>query len=311
MPGVPTLPRVRPAGRVLQAAAGPWQTSPVDIPDDPFAMLSALPGVPEGVERARACVDSLRGHRAMRRLGPAVAAESGLRAARASAALAGVDVTLGDMRAGNWPAGRPGQVAAAAVRVVAETARQLPVWPKAPLQALAALHVAAASDVLPAELLGRPRPAGTAPGPEAGDPVESLPSPRASGGPWPDAQEVAARLDLLIDLLSRPTEAPAVVVAAVVHGELMALRPFAAGNGLVARAAARLVGMDRGLDPAGVAVPEAGFALDSPQEYVEAVASFASGRPAAVAAWILRCADAYVAGAQEGFDAADLVADVP
>lgn len=271
---------------------------------DPFAQIAAWAQVAAAATSAREAVDALRAHAAVRRRGAEVAAESGLRAARASAALAGVDVPLGQLRADDWPEGRPA-VVAAALRVVAETPRVLPVWSRAPLQALAALHVAAGAGVLPDELLGRPRPAGVLPEPEAGDPAGGGAQPVGS---WPDSQEISARLELLVDLLTRPTEAPALVVAGVVHGELMALRPFAWGNGLVARAAGRLVGMDRGLDPAGVAVPEAGFALDGAAGYLDAVAEFASGRPAGVAAWILTCARAYVEGAQEGVDAADLVA---
>ena len=274
----------------------------MNIPADPLAALAALGEVDRAVAAARAAVDELQTHPALRRKGAQVAAECGLRAARASAALAGADVPLGALRADQWPAGRP-PVVAAAVRVVAQTPATVPVWSRAPLQALASLHVAAASDVLPPDLLGRPRPAGVDPQPEAGD--------RPDADRWPDAQEVRARLDLLVDLLTRPTGAPALVVAAVVHGELMALRPFAWGNGLVARAAARMVGMDRGLDPAGVAVPEAGLALDGPRGYLDALAAFASGRPEGVAAWIVRCARAYVEGAQEGLDAADLVASQP
>jgi hypothetical protein len=48
---------------------------------------------------------------------------------------------------------------------------------------------------------------------------------------------VAARLDGPRPRPHPGTSAPAVVVAAVVHGELMALRPFGVADGLVARAA--------------------------------------------------------------------------
>jgi hypothetical protein len=59
-----------------------------------------------------------------------------------------------------------------------------------------------------------------------------------------------------------------------------------------------------------VAVPEAGFALDGTRDYLAGLAGFASGRPDGVAAWIIRCAVAYVEGAREGLDAADLVASL-
>ena len=61
---------------------------------DPFAHLAGLPGVAEAVDRARAAVDGLRGHRVLRRSAERVASESALRGARASAALEGVDRSL-------------------------------------------------------------------------------------------------------------------------------------------------------------------------------------------------------------------------
>ena len=70
---------------------------------DPAAHLAALPGVADAVERARRAVDDLRGHRVLRRYADRVAAESALRGARASAALAGADVPLETLRAALTP----------------------------------------------------------------------------------------------------------------------------------------------------------------------------------------------------------------
>ena len=47
-------------------------------------------------------------------------------------------------------------------------------------------------------------------------------------------------MDGLSGLLTAPTKAPALVVGAIVHGELLTLRPFGWGDGIVARAAQRL-----------------------------------------------------------------------
>ena len=150
----------------------------------------------------------------------------------------------------------------------------------------------AASEVVPdSDALGRPRPVGA----PYEDPVEL--------GPAPDPVEVAARLDGLARVLTSGTSAPAVVVAGVVHGELMALRPFGTADGLVARAAARLVLVDRGLDPKAVSAPEVGHAeLQHQQhgEYADALRAYVSGGPAGVAAWIVHCARAVELGAREG-----------
>ena len=151
--------------------------------------------------------------------------------------------------------------------------------------------LAAAELVTDSDALGRPRAVGTA----YDDPLGL--------GPAPEPVEVAARLDGLARVLTGGTSAPAVVVAAVVHGELMALRPFGSADGLVARAAARLVLVDRGLDPKAVSAPEVGHVeLDHQQsgEYADALRSYVSGGPDGVARWVVHCARAVALGAREG-----------
>ena len=90
------------------------------------------------------------------------------------------------------------------------------------------------------------------------------------------------------------------------HGELLTLRPFAAGNGVVARALARLVLTVRGLDPTGSLLPEVAWA-EAPNAYLGAAAGFATGTPEGVGAWVRACADAMVAGADAARDVADAV----
>ncbi len=202
---------------------------------------------------------------------------------------------------------RLGQLAANAVRLHADLGSLLPSWKSSPRQALARLHVLAAADLgIDPDHLGRPRTAVTDP---VDDPLEL--------GPPPQPMEVSARLDGLTRLLLAPTAAPAVVVAAVVHGELLALRAFGSADGLVARAAARLVLVDRGLDPKAVSAPEVGHAeLDNaarraahghgaadavaPVLYADAVRGYVSGGQDGVAAWIVHCARAVSLGAREG-----------
>jgi hypothetical protein len=193
---------------------------------------------------------------------------------------------------------RLSQVAANAVRVHADLGSVLPAWKGAPRQALARLHVLAAADLeLDPDHLGRPRTSPT-------DPLEDP----LGLGPAPSAVEASARLDGLCRLLLEPTKAPAVVVAGVVHGELLALRAFGVVDGLVARAAGRLVLVDRGLDPKAVTAPEVGHAeLDAAglrashtHAYAEAARSYVRGGEAGVAAWLVHCAQAVALGAREG-----------
>ena len=89
-------------------------------------------------------------------------------------------------------------------------------------------------------------------------------------------------------------------MAAVVHGEVASVRPFVRGNGIVARAAERALLQATGLDPTGVAVPEAGHLRGGLAPYVGALAAYVSGTPEGVALWLRHCAVAVVVGAEEG-----------
>jgi hypothetical protein len=236
--------------------------------------IAELPGVREAVDEARAAVDALRGHQVLRRSAEKVSAESTLRGARASAALDGADVPLDVVRrtvaaAGNLPQVE-GPVLEGALRVAAEVGQLQETWRRAPLQVLARLHSLAAVGLTDPDQLGRPR---------AG---------------------VAGRLAGLTSLVTETTRAPAVVVAAVVHGEVLGPRAFEAGCGVVARAASRLVLVTRGLDPSSVSVPEVGLVELGEAAYVEALAGYVSGRPEGVATWVRHCASAVVLGAREG-----------
>ncbi|WP_223148427.1 hypothetical protein [Actinotalea sp. JY-7885] len=99
---------------------------------------------------------------------------------------------------------------------------------------------------------------------------------------------------------------PALVLAAVVHGEVLALRPFVAGNGAVARGVLRHLLTRDGVDPVGVVVPDVVWAA-RPHVHLSAAARFATGTPEGVATWLRHVAGAVRAGAQEGTRVADAV----
>ena len=262
---------------------------------DPLTPVLELPGVADAVAGARTAVDSLLGHRLLRRRSAEVTAESALRGARASAQLEGAGIELERLR-GQLLAGSPvqthqrdehaGKVIEAAVRLNADLGQLVDVWRRSPRQALARLHVVAAGDlVTDPDLLGRPRSDGT-----VNDPLDL--------GPAPDPLEVSARLDGLSRVVLA-TKVPAVVVAAVVHGELLALRSFGLADGLVARASARLVLIERGLDPKAVSAPEVGH-VELHHDYEESARAYIAGGPAGVARWVVHCAQAVALGAREG-----------
>ncbi|GLW08949.1 oxidoreductase [Microtetraspora sp. NBRC 13810] len=300
---------------------------------DPLAVIAELPGVPEAVKEAREAVDTLYRHRVLRRRSPEVSAESALRGARASAALEGVEVALGSLRAGE----SDDPLVQGALRVSAELGRLGPTWRTAPRQVLARLHTLAAADLTP--YLGRPRttlptspppsappasavsdqnapergglesageaprgmdPLGLGEAPGATDPFGLREVPRGTDplglGEAPGPEEMAIRMDGLIGLLMGKTAAPAVVLAAVVHAELAVLRPFGTADGLVARAAERLTLVEFGLDPKSLVAVEAGH---HELPYADSLHAYLTGTPTGVAQWLRHCATAVTLGVRE------------
>ncbi|MFJ9839332.1 oxidoreductase [Kitasatospora sp. NPDC101155] len=278
---------------------------------DPLAPLAQLPGVPDAVAEVRKAVDRLYGHRVMRRRAAEVTSESALRGARASAAVAGADWPLEEVRRRtDFGADAEARTVGAALRIAAEAGQLLSVWRHSPLQVLARLHLLAVGDADPAA--GRPRRAGEVAEelfPLELEPVDSVEVDVAVGPtpvlpPAPGAEEVAARLDQLSRLLVARAEGhgvgtPALVVASVVHGELLALRPFGAYNGVIARAAQRIVLIAEGLDPKSICPAEVGLAELGTDAYRRALAGYLAGTPEGMAAWIAHCGRALRLGVRE------------
>lgn len=229
---------------------------------DPLSRLASLEGVPSAYAAARDGIDVMLRDRGLRRTSPETTAESLLRGAHASGVLEGSASTLAEVRAGTAD-----EVAADAVRVSTELLSLVPALSRTPLQALARIH-ALASATQPAESRGRPRDAAA-----------------------------AERLRGVGDLLVATTSAPALVLAAVVHAELATAAPFASHNGIVARAAERLVLVTRGVDEKSLVVPEAGH-LALRAAYESNLRGYATGGSAGVHAWLLYAAEAYAAGAE-------------
>lgn len=261
-----------------------------------------MPGVAEATEAARQACTQLRWHQALRRRTAEAAAESRVRGARASAALDGAVVELGVVRdlmrgAVQWPVDPDPveSVLRGAVQASAEAEHVRALVLGAPSQALARIHVAAGTPLLPAGQVGRPRRQGETC-------VEFL-----DVGPAPDAHVVTQRLQGITDLVLAMNSAPAVIIAALVHAEIATCRPFVRGNGLVARAMDRALISASGLDPTGVVVAEAGHGGEGGAAYLGALAAYASGSPAGVGLWLGHWGQAIVVGAREGTRVADAV----
>jgi hypothetical protein len=238
-------------------------------PSDVLASLAMLDGVFEAVEAARASVDALlRDLRspALRARAGEVTTESVRRSAWASVALAGVRIPVEEFRA---PLEDP--LARNVFSLYAELGSLAATFEAAPGQALARIHVVAAADLEPVASLGRPVSAAA-----------------------------AARLGAVTELLAAPTSAPAIVAAAVLHGEVASSEAFGGASGVVARFASRCVLVARGLDPAAASVPEEGHLRLGRETYDAALAAYATGTPAGVTRWLAHCAEAVAVGGQVG-----------
>jgi len=128
------------------------------------------------------------------------------------------------------------------------------------------------------------------------------------GDPVPGS-DVEARLRGITGLMAAVPAGvqPTVLVCAVVHAELLAVRPFVAANGLLARGLERMMLQAGGVDPTGVAVIEAGHARSGGTDYRGALSAYASGEPEGVALWLVYAAQAVTHGALEGRRVADAV----
>jgi hypothetical protein len=235
--------------------------------DDPLAPLAALAGVAEAVDATRAAMDGLLREPALRRRRGEVRAAARVHSAWASATLAGSEIAM-DTFEPPFPDDDSGRLAEAAFQAASEVGSLADIWGRAPLQALARLHAVAAAGLSAADDLGRPR---------------------AGAG-------VSERLTTLADTIAR-TSVAGVIVSAVVHAELMALQPFGTADDIVARAASRVVLVQRGVDPDGITVPEMGLIDLGEDAYVSAVEGFASGEPQRLSHWITFHAAAVQRGA--------------
>ncbi len=87
------------------------------------------------------------------------------------------------------------------------------------------------------------------------------------------------------------------MAAAVVHAELATVRPFGSCDGLVARAAERMMLVARGVDPTSLTVPEAAH-LRLRAAYESNLRAYAEGGVDGVRAWLLYASEAYALGAE-------------
>jgi hypothetical protein len=228
---------------------------------DRLAGVERLEGVGSAYAATRDGIDTLLRDRGLRRTSPELTTESLLRGAHATAVLDGSTSSLDDVRGGAGD-----EVAQGALRVSVELLGLVPVFLRSPAQALARLHALAATGDVPADHRGRPR-----------DP------------------ESTARLRESLGVLT--SDRPALMTAALLHAELVTGAPFEGANGIVARAAERLVLVSSGVDAKALVVPEVGHLALRPA-YESNLRAYATAGPPGLRAWLLYCAEAYTAAAE-------------
>ena len=226
----------------------------------PLTRATALPGIAQAAAATRDAIDVVLRQRSVQTGASALALRSAEHGAAASARLATSEQTLAD----------DDPVLLGALRATHAAAELATLWPTAPLQVLARLHLLVAADVADADDLGRPTDATS-----------------------------ARRLQAMIAEISRSagpgSSVPSLVVAAVVHAEVAAA--FEPLGGVVGRAAERVVLVASGVDRTGVLVPEQGH-LDESDGYRTDRARLLTGTDVAVATWVERCCRAYTAAAE-------------
>lgn len=209
------------------------------------------------VTEARNAIDSLLFDRRLRNADSQAVTDLKLAAGAASAALDGADAPVDDS-----PMGR---MVAAHQAVVAECTHLVDVVTSAPAQAFARLHlVASAWRDLKEDERGRPRSSA-----EFDDPLHL--------GVKATAEEARIYLFDVSRLFTHSSDVPALILAARAHALLAIHAPFATDSTVVARAAARLMLMSRGVDPDGLIPVESGLLKIGRNAYVKALREFAQG----------------------------------
>lgn len=124
--------------------------------------------------------------------------------------------------------------------------------------------------------------------------------PLLEGGPGPNlgGQELRERLAQIVVLIDTPN-LPALVRVALVHAEMLTVRPFALANGALGRLLVRHLSVRDGLDPTGVSVSDY-YAGRVPAAYAEAAQAYASASLEGVVAWIIWQAEALLEGMRQG-----------
>ena len=233
---------------------------------DPLNNLLSIPGISNDCDSTLRAVDELMWNRTVRRHKEALIPYTRRIAGFATAALDGAQMPKDPTME---PEVSPmGSLSDQGLLVTAEADLQHLAFKTEPLKVLARLHTFVSTE----EDRGRPRTVN-----EVNDPLRL--------GSLPPHEVIQDRMSQLVDLVIEST-APSILVAAIAHGELAALRPFTQGSYLVARASTRLILAARDVDNDGLVMSEYGAFLLGRPAYVKALTGYISGTREGVGAWV-------------------------
>lgn len=233
--------------------------------------LPHIDRVAQATLAARDDIDAMLWRRDIRANSIQVAQASISRGAMDSAALEGADLAGVE----DSPMGK---VLSATLAVTAQAPLLADTWLTAPLQVITRLHLLVAKEFSDHDQLGRPR-------------TENIPDDPLHIGSIPDHSVVPAFL-MSLSKQCVDTQASAIIEAGFAHAEIMRLRPFTWGSGLVARAVVRTVFAARGLDPSNFSIPENGMFETGRTNYVSAIRGYIQQTPDGIAQyfeWFSAC----------------------
>lgn len=233
---------------------------------DPLSNLLTIPRISDECESTLKAIDELMWNRTVRRHKDALVPYTRRIAGFATAALDGAQMPKDPTME---PEVSPmGSLSDQGLLVTAEADLQRLAFRTEPLKVLARLHTFVSTD----EDRGRPRTTN-----DVNDPLRL--------GSLPPHEVLQERMSQLVDLVIE-SKASSILVAAIVHAELVTLRPFTQGSYLVARASTRLILAARDVDNDGLVMSEYGAFLLGRPAYVKALTGYISGTREGVAAWV-------------------------
>ncbi|CAB4333039.1 MAG: hypothetical protein F2839_01835 [Actinobacteria bacterium] len=245
--------------------------------DDFLLELSQEPEISRLCSVANASLDELSWNRSVRNKGDAFTVFVRRLSGYSSAALDGTvmppDVLVDPQKSAM------GDLANSALLITARADELSSMFLKAPSQVWAQLHLLIEGD----ENRGQPRTNN-----DVDDPLHL--------GAVPDARVIHPTLNSISDMIVQ-SQAPAVLMAAIVHAQLCVLRPFSRGSDLIARASARMIIKGKGFDPLGLCAIEYGQYMLGRPDYVKSLKRYMQGGVPAVTEYLEAFCQAIVGSA--------------